>query len=447
MAHEHLTLALLQDLFATRRPKPELVSRLLRLRSEECPGCDDLLGELEEVGGRRPEVDYTAAIAAAATKTAEVASRLGKERAGARADFRRLLRLPPAERRRDLEKATTRFRSLALVGLLIEAGRETLADAPARAAELLALAERVAQRVPSSVYGAAFCNALTVRALAHRANAVRVTGDLTAAEALWRRIHAQVAAEPLGDVDAEAEVASLEALLRLDQSRFDEAERLLGRARSRYRSAKDHEGLAKTLIKLAIAKRTRGEPEVAMPLLREAAGLVSAAESPRLSFAVLGNLALCLCDLRRFTAAAALADANRPLYEALHDQEATLLWSRLEGRISRGLGETATAERLFLTARDSYLDRGQAFSVALVSLDLIELYLEQGRTAEVKRLAAAIGEIFAAQEVHAELARALTLFREAAAAERLTLQLFARLRAPLERAEGDLRHRLEPGER
>jgi tetratricopeptide (TPR) repeat protein len=447
MAQEHITLALLHDLFTAPQPNAELVGRLLRLRSHEVPRRDELLSEFEQVGARHREIDYGAVIAAAAAKTVDVASRLGKERAGASAELRRLLRLLPAGRRRVLERATTRFRSPALVELLIEAARVALPDAPARAIELLTLAEQVTRRVPLAVYGPAFCNSLAVRALAHRANAVRVAGDLTAAAAQWRQIHARIATEPLGDVDAEAEVACLEASLRLDQGRFDRAERLLGRARRRYRAAKDPEGLAKTLIKLAIAKRVQGQPEVAMPLLREAQGLVSAAESPRLSFAVVGNLALCLCDLRRFTAAAALVDANRPLYETIHDQEAGLLWSRLQGRISRGLGEPEIAEQLFLAARDGYLARRQVFSAALVSLDLIELYLEQGRTAEVKRLAAAISEIFAAQEVHDELARALTLFQQAAGAERLTLQLFARLRTPLERAERNLRQRLEPVDR
>ena len=447
MARDEPNLALLQDLLATPQSRPDLVSRLLRRSAGEVAGRIEALGEVAAAGARRGEVDYTAVIAAAAAKTVEVAERLGKERAGARAELRRLLRLQPAGRRRVLERATARFRSPALVELLIEAARMALAGAPARAVELLTLAEEVTRRVSPDVYGPAFCSALAVRAQAQLANAVRVTGDLTAAEAQWRRIHARIAAEPLGDVDAEAEVASLEASLRLDQGRFDLAERLLGRARRRFRATRDRQGLAKTLIKLGIAKRVQGEPEAAMPLLREAGGLVSPADSPRLSFAVVGNLALCLCDLRQFTAAATLVDANRPLCEHVLDQEASLLWSRLEGRISRGLGEFEIAERLFLAARDGYLERRQPFSAALVSLDLIELYLEEARTAEAKCLAAAISEIFAAQEVHAELAQALTLFQQAAAAERLTLQLFALLRTPLERAERNLRQRLEPVDR
>ena len=129
------------------------------------------------------------------------------------------------------------------------------------------------RRVSPDVYGPAFCNSLAVRALAHLANAVRVAGDLTAAAAQWRQIHARIATEPLGDVDAEAEVACLEASLRLDQGRFDRAERLLGRARRRYRAAKDPEGLAKTLIKLAIAKRVQGQPSAGSEVKRLAAAI------------------------------------------------------------------------------------------------------------------------------------------------------------------------------
>ena len=273
MAQEHITLALLHDLFTAPQPNAELVGRLLRLRSEEVPRRDELFSEFEQVDARRREIDYGAVIAAAAAKTVDVASRLEKERAGASADLRRLLRLLPAGRRRVLERATTRFRSPALVELLIEAARVALADAPARAVELLTLAERVTRRVPPDVYGPAFCNSLAVRALAHRANAVRVAGDLTAAAAQWRQIHARIATEPLGDVDAEAEVACLEASLRLDQGRFDRAERLLGRARRRYRAAKDPEGLAKTLIKLAIAKRVQGQPSAGSEVKRLAAAI------------------------------------------------------------------------------------------------------------------------------------------------------------------------------
>jgi hypothetical protein len=444
MAHDHLNASLLFDLLDDRRPESDLARLLIAHRRADCAECDEIYRQYEVAQKRSLQLDYTAALAAAREKTVALAARLDAEQSGARRDLKRLLKLQPTQRPEELANARTRYRSPVLLDLLIEEARRLLRVSPQRALDLLLTAEAVAARIATEVYGATFCARLAVRAAAHHANALRVQGDLRGAHATWAEIKKKVAGEPVGDTDAEAELASLEASLRLDQRRFDDAEELLATAIANYAETEDREGLAKALIKLGIGSLRRGEAAAAIPILREAAAMVPPDAAPRLYLYARHNLALCHCQTGDFGAAAALVEANRSLYRSFGDLEVKLRWSWLEGRVARGLGERAAAEQLLAETRNGYLGRGQGFPGALVTLDLAELYLAEGRTAEVKRLAAASATVFEAQDVYAEAARALRLFCEAAAAERLTVELIARLRTYFERAQRDRTLHFEP---
>ena len=231
-----------------------------------CDRCMAIWHRHQQRSARRQgpaALDYGAAIASALAKTEAISRRLDADRAGAEADFRCLLRHRPRQRAALVPAGGRRFRSPILVDLLIAECREAVRRDPREAYSLASVAEAVAARVPARVYGKTFVERVALRALAHRANALRAGGELARAEALWAEILEHLEKSPIGDREVEAELASLEASLRLDQRRLDEAERLLGRAERGYTAVGNEEGRARVLLKRGIAAFTRPDAPAA----------------------------------------------------------------------------------------------------------------------------------------------------------------------------------------
>ena len=133
----------------------------------------------------------------------------------------------------------------------------------------------------------------------------------------------------------------------------------------------------------------------------------------------------------------------RPLYQQFPHP-----WSQnprkwVEGKIARGLGQRAQAEKLFLAARDGFLLASAAYDTALVSLDLASLYAEQGRMADLKQVAGEMLPIFSSRQIHREALAALAYWRQAVEAERAGLELVAGVASFLKRARYDPALRFE----
>ena len=348
--------------------------------------------------------------------------------------MKRLRPLTPTARGKKVKLARSGFRTPAQVEAFFAEAATLLRSDPRQAIDWLDLAEEVVFWLPGRRYSPGVVAALGLRAAALRANALRVAGDLRAADELFRRLRFDRRRAVVAEVEVRAELASLEASLRQTQRRFDEAEWLLAWAVSLYRAAGDGEGTAKTLIQQGVGRFHRGEPAAALPFLREAGGLVDAEQAPRRYLEVQHNLAICLCQLGEHQEAAAIVDANRPRYARFPDSWTQLLLRWLEARLARAGGGSDAAERDFLEVRNGYLAQRLPYDVALVTLDLAELYVEEGRTAEVKQLTEKSISVFADQEVDAKVEHALRLFHKAVVAERVSLVLLARLRGYLEGA-------------
>ncbi len=367
--------------------------------------------------------------------------------------FQRLLRLPlpqDAPRAEDRQRTAELWRRLAELPedqqlAVVRVAREfqtwTLAERACeesvvqtwrdlgRTASLARLAQEIAEQVQGPE---GWRHRIQGYALGFVANSLRVPGELEAADAVLEKAlrlwHA--GSDPDAVLDP-GRLLDLEASLRRDQRRFDEALALLeealrvGRCRERYLLNKGH-----TL-------EVMGEYERAVEVLQEARPGVESGGDDRLRASLHHNLALSLTHMGRYREAAELGRDLRRRSVERGDEIWTIRGIWLEGRIAAGLGRREEALRLLAQARTEFDHRNMAYDVALSLLEEAVLLLEEGRTAEVKVLAKELSKVFESKGVHREALGALRLFHEAAEQEAATAELARRVLGYLFRARYD----------
>lgn len=434
----HLDPELLQAALAGDIPVKVLVRQLLAHVGELCPECEASVRWLRQSQGvddgaigtpplprghRHPEqtlghVDprFVGAFDRGEEAASRWASRVRRERKKAREDVRELLRLPREKRRLKIERAHTRFRSRAVVDLLYAESRRLIRARPDEARDLAELIEVVLRWMPG---GAAegWARETGVLAQAWVANTHRVEYDFAAADRVFREVRARMEREVVGE-GVHGEVASLEASLRFDQGRCEEARALLDQAEGLFRLDGDRERLAKVFVQRALLEDREGEPLRAVDYQRQALDLV-AGEGSAMEREFVANLALFLVNGERVVEAGQVLLGHRAGLAAAGLWEEPRLQS-IRGRIALGLGREQEAEELFLAARAELIRRGDAVRAAVASLDLAVLYLAQGKTVELRRIARLMGSIFETVDLEDEALAAVVLFQQAVAQDALT---------------------------
>jgi len=365
-----------------------------------------------------------------------------RERAAAPALFVELMGLSP-ERRRLLMRNSARFQSWGLCELLLERCRETAIQNPTGAEEMALFALEVSNRLDTTSYRPVLIRDLQARAWAWLGNARRVKSDLREAEEAFLKAEAllrQGSRDPL----ERALFLDLKASLRRAQRRFDEALGLLRRAVAIYYRSGHFHRAGRSLVNMDLIHCYAGHPERGIPLLSKAIELIDVDLEPRLKLCAQHNLIQDLAEAGRFCEAQKLYRETCPLYREFSEGWAKSRRKWVKGKISLGLGRTAQAERLFLAARDGFIDDGIPYDTALVSLELAILYARKGRTADLKRLAQEMLPIFSSLQIHREALAALSFLRKALEAERASLELVSRVASFLRRAEHDPGLRFEP---
>ncbi|HZF07978.1 MAG TPA: helix-turn-helix transcriptional regulator [Thermoanaerobaculia bacterium] len=328
-----------------------------------------------------------------------------------------------AEDRRFLLEHAPEFRDWTLVVQLCAESAKVAAHSAKEARELAELARHLAGLVPG---GDAWRSLLRGYAEAFVANALRVGGDLKAAEACFVRAWTlwQAGTSPEPDLLPAWRLFDLEAALCA-------AKRDWTRALFLHDNARDlapAEAAGRILLNRSATLVLMGQAEQAIEILREAATLVDGEREPRLFFALRFNFAADLGLLHRFRDAELLLPEVWQLAAGLGNRLdlGRCLW--LQGQIAAGLGHGLEAEAAFRRVLAEFTDLKIAYDAALVALELSVLYLEQGRTGEVRELVEDdMLWIFAAQGVAEETAKALAVFREAALQEAATAELARRL--------------------
>jgi tetratricopeptide (TPR) repeat protein len=256
-------------------------------------------------------------------------------------------------------------------------------------------------------------------ALAHRANVLRVQGNLQDAEACLEEAKAlwMAGSDPGGVLDP-GRLLDLEGSLRRGQRRFEEA-----------LSCFDQAVLvaafpARILINKGFTYDVMGNYEQAILTFLEARTRTRL--DPRLENLLRLNLASALCHVSRYGEAAELVEQVRRYPDGLGKiDRARIPW--LEGRILAGLGNPWDARRLLTEARQKFEAESMAYDVALALLEEAELLLAEGRSREVKVLTLDLAKIFNAKGVHREALNALRTFEAAVQQEDATADLARRI--------------------
>lgn len=359
-------------------------------------------------------------------RLADQAASLRRRRRRAKKQLSELRRLPAARRGDKVRGAYRRFRSRMLAELLIEEAKKVVRNAPAEAESFASLVPQVLDWAKSEEH-AAWAPTLVARATAHRANALRVAGELAQAEQMFARIDPAA----IMDTKVRAEIFFAMGTLRSDQRRFEAAEELLQRAVQGYEYAGDQLGVAMVRIQQANLAQVRSDPAKVLELFEMAATAHGSDAPPSLAISTIAGRTNALCDLDRPLEAASVLHASLDVFEEMEAPFIAALLRMLEGRISMGLENFREAESYFDASIETLQLIGRPYDAASVSLFLAESLFHQGRTSELRQLATSLIEDFKQRRVETEALKALYLFKKAVAAETLSAGLL-----------GDIRHRL-----
>jgi tetratricopeptide (TPR) repeat protein len=380
-------------------------------------------------------VDYGPILGEAEQELLTRGPAMAKERADAPGLFVELTGLP-SERRDSLVKTSPRFHTWGIFELLVERTFEISIQNPSRAEELGFLALSLSEYLDSSYYGPELIADLRARVWAYIGNSYRVRSDLQAAEGAFQNAYKYIQAGTQDSLE-KAILLDLEASLRRDQRRFEEAVRLLKRAVAAFLQSDQRHRAGRSLVNLSTVYHYEGHPEAGIPLLFQAIELIDSQEEPRLLLCARHNLIDYLAASGRYLEAQGFYRLTRSLYRSFPDAWTQNRRKWVKGKIARELGQADQAESLFLAARDGFIGEGIPYDTALVSLELATLYAEQGRTANLKRLAGEMVPIFSSLHIHREALAALAYLKQAVEAERASLELVSGVAAYLRRAQHD----------
>jgi tetratricopeptide (TPR) repeat protein len=230
-----------------------------------------------------------------------------------------------------------------------------------------------------------------------------------------------------------ARLLDVEASLRTDQRRFDEADRLLNLVHSLYRTVGETHLAGRARISHGVSLYYDGRYAEAVAMLREAVGLLDPARDPQLLTIARQHFLFSLAANGDFAEAAELY-LRSGLREAFAGEPLNRLKVRwLEARIHAGLGKPRRAESAFAEVHSGFLIAGVDYEGALAGLEYAGILFEQGRFDEVEALAAEALETFELLDIGAEAVKAVRALHNAFVARRATQALVREVVQFLER--------------
>jgi tetratricopeptide (TPR) repeat protein len=423
----HLTLDFLNQVREGRIPMSVAFAHLLGHLANVCPRCQEVL-EIHEAACPPVRTQTTGSTLLREVSQGLAQAKQELDRLDQESDLTKRIRIA--------ERSRTRMRSRFLVELLLSrVESKILAGDVESAIDDCRLAEAISRRIPDREAGPGGSRDLVVLVRAHLSNALRVSGQLEAAESVLSPLLAYISEMVVPTM--EAEVLSLAASLRIVQCRYDEAHGLLQRESAIYRLVEDDHAEGRTLLQIARVHFGRGNLHQAIEVARESLCKLDPNERRDFLCAV-HNLAHYLEAAGQVLEAYELLERHVDLYREFPGDalfQGRLTW--LHARLLERQGRSSEAEMAFRHTRRHFLCHEMAYSAAIVTLDLAKLLLDQRRFTEVQALAEESADVLATGALHGYAIEAFDLFRQAALAEALSVAELMRIADYLRRAERD----------
>jgi tetratricopeptide (TPR) repeat protein len=447
MDDRHLSVELLRAVYRGNKSPGDLAIMAMSHLFEECPRCREAFEAWRQERGEglahNDGREYDEAFDKVKRRLFSLPDdHVGETHMESRAERSRdlayqlaaeLLALPQRKRKEKLKSDPARFTGPLLASAILEKGRQYLPTRPEEAYDAAGLARVVLQQGRPD----ALTSELYARALAHQANARRVSGELRQASEIFDVARFLLKTQGGGDRLIRAEIDSLEGSLRGAQRRLSEAESLFSRAIMAFAIEGEELDVSKTLVSLGVVYREMDDFERAIEVTNQAIDLLEGHDNPQLELMARHNLVTFLIQTGRIAEARELFGWTRPLYEVYPNPSTQLRRLWIEADLARYDGSIEEAATTYEAVRKGFVNLGLGYDAALVALDLATLYAEQGRTAELKKIAEEIVPVFEAQDVHREAAAALMLFQDAVRTEQVTLGYVLELTRYLQRARLD----------
>jgi len=347
------------------------------------------------------------------------------ERRLARYWWSRVGDLPVGALRAEVHKGF-RFRTLALVELLLERSREEGRDDRAAGVEIADLALRAARKLEEFLEESIFSH-VEARALAWLANARCLALDFSGAEKVFAAVHERFERHP-PPAELHAEVLYLESCLRRYQHRFGEALDLAEQAVSW--CSPGHRGLrTEVLLGRGAVYWHLGAWRQAAKDFREGLRYVDPETQPYLTWSAHHNLGTALVGAGKLTSARRWLRRAARLAERLGQRGPLCksLWA--QGLLAAREDKLARAEEHLRTAWEGLEALGEEGLAAVAALDLASFADAESRHDEALAWVAEALPTLEALELGDESVRALELLRRGIAAQTLERALLVEVRA------------------
>lgn len=348
----------------------------------------------------------------------------------------------PEEERISLVTSEERYAAPELVTALIEHSHSLRFEDPAPMLHWAHLARIAADCSTTEGAGSqARLADLRTRAWGHFGNSLRVCGRLREAEEALS-IAQRFAQRGTGDPLLKARLLEQLASLHIFQRRFEKAIRLAEEAGRLYQEIDQTHRWAGSQVTLAMAHIYAQEPDEAVKILNQAIPAIDPMEDPHLLVAACHNLVVCFINLGMPEQALALYSDTRSLDNDLDDTLIRLRFNWQEGQLLRDLGRLENAEEVLIKVREGFKNRGLAYEVAVVSLDLAAVYVKLSLVEEVRETVAEALPTFRALQVDREIIASLLQLQQVADQEVKALNLIRAISARLEQSPGRFRNSL-----
>jgi tetratricopeptide (TPR) repeat protein len=337
-----------------------------------------------------------------------------------------------------LAKAETEMLIRPLVDALLTLSFEERARHPGRMLALALTGTTLAANLPrsteASLYSPAETADLQAKAWGELANAYRVGDKFTACEEALTQAEISRAAGS-GDPLLLARLLDVQASLRTDQRRFEEAYGLLDLAYGIYDQIGETHLAGRALISHGNGLFYDGNLKGAASMLRRGLKLLEPDGDAQLLAAGRQALLYTLAASGEYKEAAEVL-LRSGLREALPEPLNHLKVRWLEARIYSGLGKRSRAEAAFREIHDGFTELEAEYEAALVRLELAGVLLDEpSRFEEIERLAGEAYETFKSLKIGQEALRAVRYLQEACLGRQATASLVREVVHFLERFE------------